>query len=193
MRANAGGSLMHSLWDGVAGWSPHRIVSRLFIREAGLRGVPEDVAVVREIALALRDRDGMDPFVKGAAGSSGQAGVSASCPADLVVRRGLDCGISREIVREQSCPSDLLEAGRAAFDEARRRGSKGALAPLPLFVQDARTAARSRAGSSVRDSVTQWLQSKEAEDWCRDRKALSPERPISFLSRHGVLVPMGLH
>ena len=91
------GSLMRSLWDGVAGWSPHRIVSRLFVREAGLRGAPQDVAVVREIALALRDRDGMDPFVKGAAGSSGQAGVSASCPADLVVRRGLNCGISREI------------------------------------------------------------------------------------------------
>ena len=109
------GSLMHSLWDGVAGWSPHRIVSRLFVREAGLRGAPQDVAVVREIALALRDREGMDPFVKGAAGSSGQAGVSASCPADLVVRRGLNCGISRENLREQSCPSDLLEYGRAAL------------------------------------------------------------------------------
>ena len=129
---------------------------------------------MREIALALRDKDGMDPFVKGVAGNSGQARISAACPADLVVRRGLGCGISRESLRGQSCPSDLLEAGRAALDQARRRGNKGALAPLPLFVQDARTAAKSRAGSSVRDCVTQWLQSKEAEDWRRDRKALFP-------------------
>eukprot|EP00974_Lingulodinium_polyedra_P101703 9850455-Lingulodinium_polyedra.AAC.1 len=81
------GSLMHSLWDDVAGWSPHRIVSRLFVRESGPRGAPKDAPVVREIALALRDKDGVDPFVKGAVGSSGQAGISAACPADLVVRR----------------------------------------------------------------------------------------------------------
>ena len=55
------GSLLHDLWDANAGWRPHRMVSRLFLREAGLDGCGSDEAVVREIALALQTSRRMNP------------------------------------------------------------------------------------------------------------------------------------
>ena len=168
------GSLMHCLWDSVAGWGPHRIVSRLFIRESGLQGSVRDEAVVHEIALALRDRHGMDPYTKGSEDTLGGASVSAAPSVDLVVRRGLESGLSAEALRDQSCPSTLLDAGRAAVDKAVREGHAGVLAPLPMFVEDARTASKRRAVHAVRDSVAQWLGSSEAADWRRDRRALFP-------------------
>ena len=93
---------------------------------------------------------------------------------DLVVRRGLESGVSAEALRDQSCPSTLLDAGRAAVDKAVREGHAGVLAPLPMFVEDARTASKRRAVHAVRDSVAQWLGSSEAADWRRDRRALFP-------------------
>lgn len=167
------GSLMHMLWDGIAGWSPHRVVSRLLIREAGLVC---DEAVVHEIALALRDRHGMDPYTQVLADASEEAGASVAPSEDFVIRRGLHCGISQEALRDQSCPSNLRDSMRAAIDKASREGRRGVLAPLPLFVEDARTVAKERASSVRKDSLREWLHSKEAAQWREHRQALFPHR-----------------
>ena len=167
------GSLMHMLWDGTAGWNPHRVVSRLLIREAGLLG---DEAVVHEIALALRDRHGLDPFTRGHADASEEAGVSAAPSKDLVVRRGLECGISQEALREQSCPSTLRDNMRAAIDKATREGRSGVLAALPLFVEDGRVVVKDRAASVRQDSLGEWRRSEEAAQWRVHRQALFPHR-----------------
>ena len=48
------GSLLHDLWDANAGWKPHRMVSRLLLREAGLDGVCDDCeSIVNELGLVL--------------------------------------------------------------------------------------------------------------------------------------------
>ena len=114
------GSLMHSLWDSVAGWGPHRIASRLFIREAGLQGSACDEAVVHEIALALRDRMGLDPYIQGHQETLEGAGVSAAPCVDLVIRRGLESGVCPGALRLASCPSTLLDSARAAVERAVR-------------------------------------------------------------------------
>ena len=59
---------------------PHRVVSRLLIREAGLYC---DEAVVHEIALFLRDRRGMDPYARNHGEAPEGAGVSAAFSEDL--------------------------------------------------------------------------------------------------------------
>ena len=54
------GSLIHSLWDDVAGLGPSRMVTRLLLKESGLlcQGAPQDEAFVREIARVLVDVEG---------------------------------------------------------------------------------------------------------------------------------------
>ena len=48
------GSLLHDLWDANAGWKPHRMVSRLLLREAGLDGFCDDCqSIVNELAVVL--------------------------------------------------------------------------------------------------------------------------------------------
>ena len=168
------GSLMHSLWDSVAGWGPHRIVSRLFIREAGLQGSACDEAVVHEIALALRDRLGLDPYIQGHQETLEGAGVSAAPSVDLVVRRGLESGVCPGALRLASCPSTLLDSARAAVERAVRQGPGGALAPLPMFGEDPRTTQKDRGGHAVRDSLNLWLQTKDAGCWRETRRALFP-------------------
>ena len=167
---------MHMLWDGISGWSPHRVVSRLLIREAGLYC---DEAVVHEIALFLRDRRGMDPYTRNHVEAPEGAGVSAALSEDLIVRRGLDSGISDEALRGQSCPSVLRDVMRTAIDKASREGRPGALAPLPLFVEDAQTTATSRAKSGRGERLADWLLSDEVAEWCQNRQALFPHHPLA--------------
>ena len=148
---------MHSLWDRVAGWAPRRAVPRLFIRESGLQGSVCDEAVMHEIAFALRDRPRMDTNTKGHEDTSAGASVSASPSVDLFVRRGLE--------------STVLDASRFAVDKAVREGRAGVLAPLPMFVEDARTASKRHGVHGVRDSLAQWMQSEEVAEWRSDRRA----------------------
>ena len=57
------GSLMHSLWDSVAGWQPHRMVSRLCIRQSRFLDQPAVYEMlVHEIARKLYHCDGMNPY-----------------------------------------------------------------------------------------------------------------------------------
>ena len=155
---------------------PYRIVSRLLVREAGLYC---DEAVVHEIALFLRDRRGMDPYARNHGEAPEGAGVSAALSEDLIVRRGLDSGISDEALREQSCPSVLRDVMHTAIDKASREGRPGALAPLPLFVEDARTTAKDRADSVLDERLADWLLSDEAAEWRQNRQALFPHHPLA--------------
>ena len=88
------GSLLHALWDSVAGWQPHRIVSRLFIREAGLacEGRESDEAVVHEIASSLVSVHGLNPFTCPFRQSWEEEDASASThiqARDVAARQGL--------------------------------------------------------------------------------------------------------
>ena len=111
------------------------------------------------------------------------AGVSAALSEDLIVRRGLDSGISDEALREQSCPSVLRDVMHTAIDKATREGRPGALAPLPLFVEDARTTAKDRAGSVLDERLAEWLRSDEGVEWRNKRQALFPHKPLASGSR----------
>ena len=95
---------------------------------------------------------------------------------DVVARRGLDSIEYVEALRVQSCPSTMFDASRVAVDKVVREGRAGVLAPLPVFVEDARTASKRRGAHVVRDSLTQWLQPAEASEWRSDRRALFPWR-----------------
>ena len=44
-----------------------------------------------------------------------------------------------------------------------------------LFAEDARTLAKERAGSTLRDARQGWLASKDGQRWLRNRKALDPD------------------
>ena len=91
----------------------------------------------------------------------------------------MDSGISDEAVREQSCPSVLRDVMHKAIDKATREGRPGALAPLPLFVEDARTTAKDRASSVLDERLADWLQSDEAAEWRKNRRALFPHQPLA--------------
>ena len=57
------GSLLHCLWDSVAGWQPHRVVSRLFVRQSRFLEQPAVYELlVNEIARKLYRSDGMNPY-----------------------------------------------------------------------------------------------------------------------------------
>ena len=107
------------------------------------------------------------------------AGVSAALSEDLIARRGLASGMSDEALREQSCPSVLRDVMHTAIDKASRTGRPGALAPLPLFVEDARTTATSRAKSVRDERLAGWLLSDEVAEWRQHRQALFPHHPLA--------------
>ena len=122
----------------------------------------------------------MDPCnARNHAEASEGAGVSAAPSEDLIVRRGLDSGIYEEALREQSCPSVLRDVMHTAINKASREGRPGALAPLPLFVEDARATANSRAKSVRDERHAYWLRSEEAAKWREDRQALFPHHPLA--------------
>ena len=48
----------------------------------------------------------------------------------------------------------------------------GSVAALPLFYEDPRTTARSRAGSVLRANVNRWLESDEGKAWMTSKKKM---------------------
>ncbi len=164
------GSLLHDLWDEVSGWEPHRMVSRLLIREAGLDGSPQREDVVSELAEALLAWRGKTPFAKKAAKEKQPCRVASE---NLVVRRGLrEHEICREAWKLSARPCTLLDAAAHAVREAERLGRGGALAALPVFAEDVRTTRKSRAGSSVQAALAEFMSSAEGRQRKEDRKAL---------------------
>ena len=170
------GSLMHALCHPVAGWNPHRIVSRLLIREAIFDGCNrEHEDSVHELAAAL---DGW--MGKEATFSKRRKTVDTRTVVDqknLVVRRMLR---EQQIVAEQwkqtARPVGLLPAAAAAVQDAMRLGGdwKGEkhLQELPAFAEDMRTTRKNRAGSSVAEALANFMRSDEGRQWQQDRKAM---------------------
>ena len=66
-----------------------------------------------------------------------------------------------------------------AIDKATREGRRGVLAPLPMFVEDARTTAKDRADSVLDERLAEWLRSDEGVEWRKNRRALFPHQPLA--------------
>ena len=168
------GSLMHSLWDSVAGWQPHRIVSRLFMRQSRFLDQPAVYELlVHEITRKLYRCDGMNPYCTDRYAWEGYAEYEESDADDAeIVRTSLrENADSTEWWRQQACPVGLLASAQDAVSSALDlRSRRGALAGLPLHRADAAAALPSaRAGKMAR-----WLNSEEAALWRIDRKNLFP-------------------
>lgn len=164
------GSFLHSLWDPVAGWEPHRMVSRLLIKEAGFDGIAREDVVV-EIAQALLGWMGKTTRSKGCPASSQQQPVTTT--ENLPVRVGLrEHPICPGAWRQGAKPAQLLKAAARAVDDAVRLGRGTAMAALPAFAENARTTRQNRANSVVQASLRRFLESEDGRQWQADRKAL---------------------
>ena len=135
------GSLMHMLWDSVGGWQPHRIVSRLFMRESQFLDIPAaHKSVVDEIARKLHYCNDMNPFVgaRYAAGSEDSEDEEYDAFDAQLVRCSLrESSKSKEWWRQKSCPVGLLPAAQDAVSRALNLSSRrGALAGLPVHEAD---------------------------------------------------------
>ena len=169
------GSLMHMLWDSVGGWQPHRIVSRLFMRESQFLNQPAvEKSIVEEIAAKLYHSSGMNPYVAARYVTDEVSDSEDEESADdvaRVLRTSLrENGRSREWWRQKSCPAVLLPSAREAVSQAMNGSNqRGFLAPLPLYGGDAAATPSVRA-----EKMAKWLNSEEAVSWRLDRKALFP-------------------
>ena len=107
------GSLMHMLWDSVSGWQPHRIVSRLFMRQSRFLDQPAaNKLIVHGIARKLYHCDGMNPYVGARYAREGysedeQSDVDDAEIVPISLRENTN---SKEWWRQQSCPVGLLPA-----------------------------------------------------------------------------------
>ena len=63
-----------------------------------------------------------------------------------------------------------MELPPAVVEEMRRAAPEGRVKQLPLFVQDPRVQSRGRAGSVVRATMAQWLDSEEGRRWQTERQ-----------------------
>ena len=169
------GSLMHMLWDSVCGWGPHRVVSRLFIRESEFIAAPSSRnVIVKEVADFLFHRKGMNPYLSArfSRDDSGESEEESDDDITQAVRVGMrENPFSREWWRDKSCPSGLLPEAETAVSAAMARSStRGALQALPLYRGD------KEATPSVKsDALADWLRSDEAASWRLERQALFPK------------------
>ena len=172
------GSLVHMLWDSYAGWQPHRVVARLFIREAGFacRGDELSEGVVREIARSLSD-EGARPFTKQPSTREHLfTGVDAS-PENQTVRRGLrEVALDSARLKHDTWAKSMSSSAAEAVKVAQATGVQGALGPLPACSANASIAAQNRADSVLRHEHEEWLGSKEAAEWRQARQAMFDDR-----------------
>ena len=168
------GSLMHALWDSVAGWQPHRVISRLFLRDTRLMGSSHEDAVVAEIASALANQRGMDPYLRAERDADDGPDLEEG-QVNTVLRRGVrEDVVSRDDWKDRAAPRTLLPAARAAVRVALERGRGECLAPLPLFSENAQTVHKDRARSTISDALARWQKTSEAEEWRQSRHELFP-------------------
>ena len=168
------GSLMHVLWDSIGGWQPHRIASRLFMRQSQFLDKPSlKKLLANEIARKLLHNDAMNPYHLARYAWEEDSEEEESDASDVrVLRTSLrESSISKEQLRQIACPIGLLPAARDAISRAVRLSSThGALAALPVHNKD-----DSKATPSVRTGkMARWMASEEALAWRIDRKALFP-------------------
>ena len=144
------GSLMHSLWDSVAGWQPRSMVSRLFMRQSPVLDQPAVYELfVREVTKQLYHCGGMNPYRMDRYSWEGYAEDEEYDAADAeLVRTSLRENVdSTEWWRQPACPVGLLESAQDAVSSALNlRSRRGALAGLPLHRADAVAAVPSAMG-----------------------------------------------
>ena len=181
------GSLIHSLWDDVAGLGPSRMVTRLLLKESGLlcQGAPQDEAFVREIARVLVDVEGRTTSKKRTCdGNDTSYALQHLSREGGLMDRHMDFtevpGIRMDLrgppaqwVRRHapiSIPPVAANAVRQGVD-ADRRGAT-VRSQLPLFGEDARTLRKDRAGSTLRARMQEFLKSSAGREWWLAREAL---------------------
>ena len=134
------GPIIHQLWDGNVVWHPSRIAGRLLMREAGLaKSSPTTEAVVSEVARFLAERRGKNPFVQRESTRNESAEVALSKEVQLEMRRALrESTYTSHDAKSIAQPTTLESkpAAQEALQRAVRLGHGGALAPLPVFVQE---------------------------------------------------------
>lgn len=182
------------------GLSPGRCVDRLRLREAGVRcdGSMRDEALVDAISDHLlgplkwrpqllkrskrkREADGVEVSLSvHRLRHKREQNLASSCrsssPADIEFgayaigsrdgRRQLRCS-----EHSMAAPKNLLDRDSAAQLWSHVRGD-GQVHPLPRFVEDKRTLAKNRAGSSLREALDAWLRSERAQVWRSSREDL---------------------
>ena len=162
------GSLLHALWDPVASPEPHRMVSRLLIREAGYDGTGSREDIVHELAAAL-EATRKTVF----SNKKRRRTDTATSSENLDVRRGLqEQAIDREQWKLSARPCALLPSAERAVQDALRLGRNGALQALPVQVENAQSARKSRAGSVVAEALAKFMASEEGRQWQEDKKAI---------------------
>ena len=174
------GSLMHMLWNSIGGWQAHRIVSRLFMREAAALERPAARRKIKEeIAAELRRGSNWNPYRwrelhrgrydKPASGTSDAEDSEGDDEELTAVRLGIrENPRTKHWWRDKSSPAFLLQGAQDAVRKALIPDSKRmALQPLPLHAKDV------GATPSVHvQHMAEWLQSEDAETWRRERVAM---------------------
>lgn len=169
------GSIVHQLWDGVAGLPPQRVVARLHIREACIAKIKStaEELVVREITNHMFDQLGMNPFVKRGQQSQPAPTAPVALEPNVAIRRALrESMCTRAIAKELAEPAQLPDAASQALARAVRLGKEGALEALPVFFEDQRIVQRDRAGSTVRAREKEWATSTECAEWLSSRSRI---------------------
>ena len=183
------GSLMHMLWDDVAASGPDRIATRLLLRESGLAcvGAPQDESFLRSLAVILVETQGKTSMLKRKLADplheqsqqeirgSEQSGLVWSCHVDFATIPGCRFSWMPDLAwRHKHAPIQLPEKMRQAVLRGAREDAYNVeyRKALPMFVEDARTLAKDRAGSVLRQRMHDFLSSDLGREWRAERAAL---------------------
>ena len=183
------GSMLHTLWDDIAGMRAGRLTTRLLLRESGLRciGSVEDEAFVEELARILVDIQGKSIYRKRGrdqgpsyalrvlAESGGlQSGLFqfADTPGCRLESLGGPQASSRWGLRHE--PRALPEKAQEAILAGARKDSTGRLVrnQLPVLAEDARKVRTQRTVSVLRSALKDFLSSDAGRKWALERSAL---------------------
>jgi hypothetical protein len=164
-----------------SGHGPSRLATRLILRASGLRcqGAPTDEAFVEELSRVLVELQGKRPHARRQFGASSSSfALQQAASAGTFTFDGDLAGLSAlaEPPRQwvlQHQPRELdSEIAEAVLQATRAVGGRALRRQLPLFREDARTLARSRAGSVVREHLRYFLESEDGRAWAASRAAL---------------------
>jgi len=167
-----------------------RIVSRLFLKEAGLEcaGRRRDEQLIHEIAIVIVGSFGKTPFVKGKKRQNESQALSslrASPGGDIWSCGGLSAArwaLRDEALAEEVQPRHLDRGIENSLRHCFARGPDGkvqrdmhgrkVLLPLGYHTESKRQAAKDTAASVVRHHLQKWLQSADGDAWRREREEL---------------------
>ena len=170
------GSLLHDIWDDVAGWQAHRVVFRLFLRAVNFMQSEWKETAIAEISSALYHKYGLRPYHCRTRTDNVASDPEDDEEAVFAIRRSVreETGLPLDWWREQACPSFLLPAAAESVSHALNHQSRsGAMKALPLHSRQ-----KDGVGSSHAEALSKWLRSEDASEWRRDRKLLFPDAAL---------------